>query len=419
VLALLLLGALVNAGPSFTPAMQQPEMVADIRVHGNVATSDDEIKRLAGIAIGVAVTPSTAEEVAARLRAAHRFQRVEVLKRFASIADPSQIVLVIIVDEGPVKIEMTGDPDAPTRVVKTHGPNLLYFPILDAEDGYGVTYGVRLAMADRVGKQSRISFPLSWGGEKQAGAELDKTFDGGPLSRVIAGASLSRRTNPLYEQDDDRGRVWVRGERQLARAMRAGVDGSWQHVSFAGVGDRFAQVGADLVFDTRVDPILPRNAVYARVAVEELDFASVGRITKTQVDARGYVGLLGQTVLAVRAMRDAADGSLPAYEQLLLGGMSNLRGFRAGTAGGDTLVAGSAELLVPLTSPLRIGRIGVSGFIDAGTVYDHAERFADQPLKRGVGGSVWFSAAFLRLSVAVAHGIGASTRVHVGGTLIF
>jgi hypothetical protein len=57
--------------------------------------------------------------------------------------------------------------------------------------------------------------------------------------------------------------------------------------------------------------------------------------------------------------------------------------------------------------------------VDAGTVYDHGERFADQTLRRGVGGSVWFTAAFLRLSVAVAHGIGATTRVHVGGSVLF
>ena len=417
-LALLLFAALANAASSISTS-QPPEIIADVRVHGNVATSDDEIKQLAGIEIGAAVTPSTVEEVAARLRATHRFQHVDVLKRFASIADPSQIVLVVIVDEGPVKIETTGDPDAPTRVVKTGGPNLLYFPILKAEDGYGVTYGMRLAMADRVGTQSRISFPLSWGGEKQAGAELDKAFDHGPLSRIVGGASLSRRTNPLYEQDDDRGRVWLRGERQIARAVRAGAEGSWQHVSFAGAGDRFTQLGADVVLDTRVDPVLPRNAVYARAAIERLDFASVGGIIKIQLDGRGYVGLLGQTVLAVRAAREAADGSLPPYEQLLLGGMANLRGFRAGAAAGDTLVAGSAELFVPLTSPLRVGRLGVSAFIDTATVYAHGERFADQPLERGVGGSVWLSAAFVRLSVAVAHGIGASTRVHVGGTLMF
>jgi len=330
VLALLLVAALANAGPlstSAASAAQQPEVVADIRVHGNVATPDEEVKRLAGIDIDDAVTPSTVDQVAGRLRDTHRFQRVEVLKRFASIADPSQVVLVIIVDEGPVKIDMTGDPDAPTRIVKARGPNLLYFPILDAEDGYGVTYGVRIAMADRVGAQSRLSFPLSWGGEKQAGAELDKTFPHGPLSRFVGGASVSRRTNPHYDEDDDRERVWARGERQVTRAVRAGVEGSWQHIGFAGTTDRFAQAGADVVLDTRVDPVLPRNAVYARAAVDRFDFASAGGITKTQLDGRGYLGLFGQTVLAVRALREAADGTLPPYEQLLLGGMANCAAF--------------------------------------------------------------------------------------------
>jgi hypothetical protein len=74
---------------------------------------------------------------------------------------------------------------------------------------------------------------------------------------------------------------------------------------------------------------------------------------------------------------------------------------------------------VPLTSPLSFGKVGVSAFVDAGTVYDSGERFADQRLERGVGGGVWFAAAFLRFNVAVAHGIGASTRVHVGGNLTF
>jgi len=36
-----------------------------------------------------------------------------------------------------------------------------------------------------------------------------------------------------------------------------------------------------------------------------------------------------------------------------------------------------------------------------------------------VGGSVWFAAAFLRLNLAVARGIGASTRVHFGTNLTF
>jgi outer membrane protein assembly factor BamA len=86
---------------------------------------------------------------------------------------------------------------------------------------------------------------------------------------------------------------------------------------------------------------------------------------------------------------------------------------------GDRLVAGSLELRVPLTSPLSVGKVGVSAFVDAATVYDHGERLANQNFRYGVGGGVWFSAAFLRLNLAIARGIGQSTRAHVGTSVTF
>src|SRR5205807_1593011 len=97
------------------------------------------IRRLVGLEIGAPVDDNAVDSVTARLRATRRFERVEVRKRFASIDDPSQIVLVIIVDEGPVHIELTGDPAQPTRVVRSRGPNFLYLPIISSEDGYGLT----------------------------------------------------------------------------------------------------------------------------------------------------------------------------------------------------------------------------------------------------------------------------------------
>src|SRR5207247_1534171 len=102
-----------------------------------------------------------------------------------------------------------------------------------------------------------------------------------------------------------------------------------------------------------------------------------------------------------------------------IGGPLSVRGFKTGTAGGDSLVAGSIELRLPVTSPLSFAKIGVNAFVDAGTVYDAPQRLVDQTLMRGFGGGVWFTAAFLRLNVAVAHGVGASTRVHVNGNLAF
>jgi len=408
-------GAVLMAARSDASIAQAPELVSAIQIHGNTATPDEEIRKLAGIDLGMRVEPSTIDDVAARLRATKRFKRVEVLKRFASIADPTQILLVVLVDEGPVKVEMTGDPDRPTRVVRNRGPNLMVLPVLGFEDGYGFTYGVRLARLDVVGKQSRLSFPLTWGGEKKAGAELDKVIQRGPIDRVTAGASISRRTNPFYDEDDDRGRVWIRGEREIVRGIRFGAAAGWQRVSFFEADDRFTQAGADVVVDTRVDPIQPRNAVYARASWERL---SLG-MNRTELDARGYISVIGQSVLAVRAERLDSSEPLPPYLKPLLGGMANLRGFAAGAAAGDTLVATSAELIVPLTSPLSVGKIGVSAFVDAGTVYDKGARFSDQTLMQGYGGSLWFSAAFLRVNLAVAHGRGSSTRVHVGGNVSF
>jgi hemolysin activation/secretion protein len=145
------------------------------------------------------------------------------------------------------------------------------------------------------------------------------------------------------------------------------------------------------------------------------DFSQpAGAVNQITLDARGYLGLVGQSVLVIRALREDSDAPLPPYLKPLLGGMPNLRGFRRGTAVGDTLVAGSVELRLPLTSPLNVGKLGVSAFVDVGTVYDHGDRLEDQYLERAVGGGLWFSLAFVRLNLAVAHGIGGSTRVHFG-----
>jgi hypothetical protein len=398
------------------------EVLAEIRIHGNVLTPDDEVRQLAGLDVGMAIAPDTPTSVATRLRATHRFEHVEVLKRFASIADPTQIVLVVILDEGPVKIESSAGPGQPARVVRDRRFRLMFLPLFKFEDGYGVSYGARFARASPLGRRSQLSFPLTWGGDKRAAVELDKDFTGGPVSRVGAGVSVSRRRNPFYEQDDDRQRIWFTAERDLSSSLRASATAGWQHVAFL---DRPAgnavlvQTGADLVFDTRLDPFLARNAVYARAGWDRTMFPAIpgSAINQTSVDAQGYIGLLGQSVLVVRGLREDADRPLPPYLKSMLGGTSNLRGFRTGTAVGDTLVAGSIELRLPLTSPLQIGKVGVSAFVDVAKAYDKGERFADRKFERGIGGGVWFSAAFLRLTVAVAHGMGGSTRVQVGTTV--
>jgi len=175
----------------------QTETVASIQIQGNTATPDEEVRRMADVQVGMPFEATTVEAITGRLRATKRFESVEVRKRFASIADPSQVALVIIVDEGPVKIVMTGDPDAPTRVARKRLPNMLILPILNQEDGYGITYGARLTLPDPqwLGKRSRVTFPLTWGGTKQAAMDIEKRLDGGFIDRVTASASISRSQN--------------------------------------------------------------------------------------------------------------------------------------------------------------------------------------------------------------------------------
>ncbi len=391
-------------------------VVAGVTVHGNAATSDDEVLRLAGISVGAPFQDDTLSAAEGRLNASHRFEHVQVLKRFASLADPTQILLVIVVDEGPVKLKGSG-PNA--QIVRAGGPHLLLLPILDYEDGYGFTYGAQVSKPNPFGRRSRLSFPLSWGGDKRAAIQFDKDLSGGPLTSIQASASVSRRTNPFFKNDDDRVHLGVRAEREIVPEVRVGASAGWDHVSFLGSDDRFGDGGVDVVVDTRIDPMLARNAIYARAAWDHLSFSSGGAANRTSLEGRAYVGLIGQTILVIRALHDGADRPLPPYLQPLLGGMDTLRGFEAGHAAGDTLAAGSAELRVPLTSPLSLGKLGVSVFMDAGKVYNAGEHFSDRPLERGVGGSVWFSAAVFRLSLAVAHGIGGATRVHFGTTLSF
>ncbi|HTM50863.1 MAG TPA: hypothetical protein VL285_19340, partial [Bryobacteraceae bacterium] len=68
-------------------------------------------------------------------------------------------------------------------------------------------------------------------------------------------------------------------------------------------------------------------------------------------------------------------------------------------------------------SPLKVGKVGVSAFVDAAKTYDKGTRFGDRKFEKGIGGAIWFSAAFLRLNIAVAHGLGGSTRLHVSTTV--
>jgi outer membrane protein assembly factor BamA len=410
------------AAPPFASAQQ--EVIAVIQVHGNTITPTEEVIAESGLKEGAAFSESLRAEAETRLRSSGRFHDADVLKRYASITDLTQITVLIQIDDGPVRI----DPPVPGArvpgsgripVASRRGPlNVMFAPILTAEDGYGLTYGARLAISGHRNIRQRVVIPASWGGDKRVGAEFQKEFSRRAIPDLRTGGFIQRRTHPFFESDADRKRVWGRADWALTRNVRAGTELAWQTSTLEGDRQEARSVSADLVLDTRIDPLMPLNAVYARAAVERLRFVTRSAV-RTDMEANGYIGLYRGMVLALRVVREDMSEPAPVFYKSLLGGAGNLRGFAAGDSIGDTLTAGSAELRIPLTSALRVARIGTSIFMDAGTTYDKGQRLKDQKLKRGIGGGVWLTAPLFRVSFMVARGLGSGTRVHFGAGLTF
>lgn len=294
----------------------------------------------------------------------------------------------------------------------------MFMPIVQSEDGYGFTYGLRTSFVDRLGERSRVSVPLTWGGERQARVQLEKSFRWGPIERVAGEFGIGRRDNPHYEIADRRVSFGARAESAPARWLRFGAGGRRDAVRFGDRTDQVTRVGGDVTIDTRVDPAFPRNAVHATFGLNRLTFDG-GRATQRTIDARGYVGLLGQTVLAVRGLTVTTGTPLPRYEHNLLGGAANLRGYDAGFRAGDNLAAASAELRIPLTSPLNVGRFGVKAFMDWGTIYGVGEPLGDQAFERGIGGGAYLHLTLVSVSLDVARSLTGNTRVHFGMGVTF
>ncbi|MFM8534152.1 MAG: BamA/TamA family outer membrane protein [Acidimicrobiia bacterium] len=396
---------------SVASAQTSPGTVAEVRVHGNHTTPDADILGIVGEVIGKPATDQLIAEVQIRLERSGRFDDVNVRKRYRSIENLDDVLLMVVVNEVPGvdPLDLTPSP------VKQFWRSGMFMPILHSEDGYGLTYGMRVAFVDRLGPRSRITIPVSWGGERQARVQVERSFKQGPIERLNGEFGVVRRENPHYELSDRRIGYAARAESAPTRWLRLGAGGRREKVLFGGAGrDTVARLGGDATIDTRVDPAFPRNAVHATFGIERVQFDG-GDANQRRADVRGYLGLFGQTVLAVRGLSVTTNRALPRYEHLLLGGASNLRGYDAGHKAGDNLVAASAELRVPLTSPVSVGRFGIKLFVDTGTVYGIGEKLKDQTLHdRGIGAGAYFHMTVLNLALDVARSRDGDMRYHFG-----
>jgi hypothetical protein len=405
-------------GPFVPDADQQPaaETIREIRVHGNAAVTDADVLKLAGVAVGDPVTPDSLKLVEKRLKDSDRFETIEVRKRYRSIDDPTDVALVLIVHERAGVASATAAGGAAGKITRpwhrAFTDRLMFFPILNYEDGYGFTYGARFSTIDLLGLGERLSTPVTWGGTKRAAIEFERTFKTGPVTRVFSSFGIWNRENPRFEIDDQRVELKGRVERQFAHMLRVGLDGARSSVSFGTLDDQIWTVGTNVVLDTRGDPAFPGNAVLLGGGWSQLNVRGHDAINRYNTDARGYLRLVRQAVVAGRIQYFTSDATLPPYERLLLGGSSSLRGFPTGAFDGDRMIVTSAELRVPITSVLSGAKLGVDAFTDVSKAVNFDQSLSDARWRQGVGAGLFLIAPLVKINLDVGHGLdGGGTRV--------
>ncbi len=400
------------------PAPAEPARIVEIRVHGNHTTPEADVLKALGLSVGQTVDDAALETAAARLRKSRLFERVEIRKRSRSLEPGGDIALVIVVQELPLPDAAISGPAA-LKPIKRLWNSGMFLPILRFDDGYGFTYGARISAVDWPSRGNRFSVPLSWGGTKRAALEYERTRPTGPFDRIFATVSASRRENPFYQIDEEREEVAVEVSKRLGRFVRGSGHTGYAAVTFGTTEENTLTYGAALAFDTRRDPVFPRNAVVASIGWERLDPEVSAAVNRFEAEARGYVGLFGQSVLALSAQYAGADGVQPDYAKPLLGGLETLRGWQAGSFAGDNRLAGSVELRIPLTSVMGFAKAGFRLFADAGTVWDHGRPLSASAFETGCGVGGFVVASLFQTSLDVAVREGGDVRVHFAAGVSF
>jgi len=159
----------------------------------------------------------------------------------------------------------------------------------------------------------------------------------------------------------------------------------------------------------------PRDDVRVSVALERMTVSGQpAAIVRPRIDAQAFKGVGRQAVLAARVLFEGASAPLPPYEKALLGGGSNLRGWRVGSRVGDRLLAASVELRLPVSSPLSIANAGFRIFYDTAAAYDVGQSWRGARFLRGAGAGVFLTALAANLHLDVGHDFRGSLRLHAG-----
>ena len=295
-------------------------------------------------------------------------------------------------------VSIPGVPGTVARPVGRLRSKLMFLPIVSFADGYGFTYGGRVSTVDLFGIGERLSVPLTWGGTRRAALEFERPFKSGPLTRVDSSLAIWNRENPRFEIRDQRVEVKGRAERVFADVLRARRRRQPQHHQLRRARRRPVDArhrrSASTPASIRYSLATPSSSTAGWTGMHFRTLPD--RVNRYTADARGYLRVFRQVVVAGRAAYAGADASLPPYERLLLGGVfvgprvSHRRVRRRSHASRRRV-----EVRAPITSVLNGAKLGVTVFIDAGKVWNFGSSMKDAEWHRGVGGGVFLIASVM------------------------
>ncbi len=170
-------------------------------------------------------------------------------------------------------------------------------------------------------------------------------------------------------------------------------------------------------FDTRNSGTFPTRGTLQRLRVEGALPGGDLKFWKVDYDSRLFVPLVKQYVLLLKGRVGYGDAygdtsQLPFFENFFAGGPRTVRGFEENSLGpedifgralgGDTMVVGNAELIIPVPFLDQFKSVRLTGFFDAGNVFATNQKFSFSELRTSAGFSgVWLS-PFGLLSVSIA-----------------
>ena len=170
-------------------------------------------------------------------------------------------------------------------------------------------------------------------------------------------------------------------------------------------------------FDTRNSRTFPTRGTLQRLRLEAAIPGGDLRFWKVDYDSRVFIPLINQYVLLLKGRVGYGDAygdttALPFFENFYAGGPRTVRGFEENSLGpedfygralgGDTMVVGNAEVIIPVPFLEAFKSVRLTAFFDAGNVFATNQKFEVSELRTAAGFSgVWLS-PFGLLSVSIA-----------------